>query len=201
MKHFHLGAKSGVIAATVSGVVFAWRNPSTTHKQYLQRVRFTLSAVANPTAVALAEMQMNLQSVFSANYTGGTDISIAATTAVRARILDTQRIVASSQVPSSVLATGNVRIADTGALSAGGGDVIDTHPYIWTAQTYPAVATAQAVPPLILEWKNPSQGLDHEDPTHGCIPLAADTGFNLTLPTALAAGFSAKLGVSIDWLE
>lgn len=197
MKHFHVGAVSGTIAATTTGVVFAWRNASADSIQYIQRFRFKLTPIANPTAVAFASLQVKLQSVFNANYTGGTDLL----TATRPRILDLQRIVAGSQAPVSANAAGNIRIASTTNLTAGGGDVIDTQPWAHVAGTFPAVATAQQVQPLILEWTNPTLGLEHNDPYQGCLALRTDTGFNVTLPVALAAGFTAELAAEVEWLE
>lgn len=195
MKPFHLGAASGVIAAGTSGVIFAWRNPGA-NVQYVQRVRFELAGIVQPTAAQELALALFFQSAFTANYTGGTACGLAG----RARKYDGQRVINSTARATSQLADANVRIADTGALSAGGGDVIDTQPWARRGVHVPATALDR-VDTLVLEWKNPAQGVDHEDEKHGCLILPPDTGFNITLPVALGAALTARLSSEIDWVE
>ncbi len=195
MKPFHLGAASGVIAATTTGVIFAWRNPGV-NVQYIQRLRFELAGIVQPTNAQELALALFFQSTFTANYTGGTACGLAG----RARKFDGQRILASAALATSQLADANVRIADTGALSAGGGDVIDAQPWSRRGVHVPATALDR-VDTLVLEWKNPAQGVDHEDEKHGCLILPADTGFNVSLPVALGAAFTARLSAEIDWVE
>lgn len=195
MRTFHLGAASGVIAATTSGVIFAWRNPGAA-VQYIQRVRFELAGIVQPTSAQELAIALFYQSVFSANYTGGTACGLAA----RSRYFDGQRVLPSTALASSQLADANVRIADTGALSAGGGDAIDTQPWARRGVHVPATALDR-VDTLVLEWKNPAQGVEHEDPKNGCLVLPANTGFNLTLPVALGTALTARLSAEVDWLE
>lgn len=199
MKHFHVGAVSGTIAATTTGVIFAFRNSSANAIQYVQRFRFKLTPVVLPTTnPAFASLQLKLQSVFTANYSGGTDLL----TAIRPRILDTQRILVASQAPTSVAAAGNIMIATTTNLTAGGGDTVDTQPWSHVSGISPAAGVAAPqVQPLILEWVNPTQGLEHNDPFQGCFALRQDTGFNVALPVALATGFTAELAAEVEWLE
>lgn len=195
MKPFHLGAASGVIAATTSGVIFAWRNPGA-RVQYIQRLRFELAGIVQPTNAQELALALFYQSVFTANYTGGTACGDAA----RARVYDGQRVLASAALPTSQLVADNVRIASTGALSAGGGDVIDSQPWSRRAVHVPATALDR-VDTLVLEWKNPSQADEHDDPKHGCLILPADTGFHVSLPVALGAAFTARASAEVEWLE
>jgi hypothetical protein len=185
------------LAATTTGVIFAWRNASLTNKQYVERVRFELSPITLPTGPQEAALALFFQSVMSANYTGGTDLVAAP----RNRILDVQRITASGQVPVSVVAAGNVMIATTAALAAGGGDVIDANPWSQRSAQMPAATAGSAPAGLVLEWKNPSQADHHNNPEQGCMILGPDQGFNITLPVALGAAFTARLTAEVDWLE
>lgn len=195
MKPFHLGAASGVLAATTAGVIFAWRNPGV-NVQYIQRLRFELAGIVQPTAAQELALALFLQSTMTANYSGGT----ACGSAARARVFDGQRVLRGSAIPTSQLADANVMIATTTNLTAGGGDVIDTQP--WSQRSVHVPATAlDRVDTLVLEWKNPSQADEHDDPKHGCLILLPDTGFNITLPVALGAAFTARLSAEIDWVE
>lgn len=198
LKHFHVSGTSGVLAAATTGVIGVFRNSNTGTIQYIQRVRCRLGPITVPTTAQEVALALNLQSVFSANYTGGTDLL----TAVRARILDVQRVLQSSYTPTSTVAAGDIRIASTAALAAGGGDVVDTQPYVRAGIWHPATAAqTDVIPDLILDWVNPTQGLEHNDPSQGCIPLLPNTGFNVNLPVALGTAYTARFTMEVDWLE
>lgn len=195
MKHFHVGGVTGTL--TTGGIVFGWRNASTTVKQYIQKVRMSVTPVALPTAAGVLELRMSLNGALTADYATGTDLSPF----ISARILDLQRILTASQIPASAAIPSNIIIAATGTLTAGAGTPA-TQPWMHGGIFLPATATGAPVavaPPLVVEWVNPTLGLEHEDPFQGCLALATDTGFvgQVTLP----AGCTAQLSVNVDWLE
>jgi hypothetical protein len=160
-----------------------------------------------------------VRGVFAANdFTGGTDVSDRngaglANYALNPRMRQAERIDAAEpadgqtqqilptkrQLAISSHVAGDIRVASTAALGAGA--AASAQPYTIVGGTYPAVASAQFVAPLILEWKNPGQGLDHESPEDGCLLLPPNTGLVLRLPIALAAGFTAVVGIEADFME
>lgn len=202
MKSFHLGAVSGIVtAAAANAVLFAWRNSSLTNVQYVQSVIFKVLPIVPPTVEQEFAVQMNLESTFSANYSGGQDLSDPATAAnyaIRNRNTDVQRAI--SLLPVSVAASANIMIASTSALTAGGGDVIQVHPWTWTGAVLPVTA-AESIQMFQGRWDNPFDTEDHQNPQRGCIPLLANTGFILRTPVALANSLTFRLAVEVDWLE
>jgi hypothetical protein len=201
MKHFHLGAASGVIAAATSGTIFAFRNP-TPEWRYIQAFEATLTPTATAAFFQGIAAALTAVGACTGDFTGGTDLSDltgagAANYAISTRINDTQRIRNADKLPTSTLAAGNVRIAATGAL--GGGVAGRAQPFKQVQALFPAAGPL--VGPLTLAWNNPAQGLEHEDPLQGCIILPPDTAFIIRLPAALGAAFTAELDVSIDFLE
>lgn len=190
MKHFHVGGVTGTLAT--GGIVFGWRNSSATVKQYIQRVRMSVTPVV--IAVGVLDVKMSLNGALTADYAGGTDLSPF----ISARILDLQRILTASQIPVSAAVPSNIMIATTATLTAGAGTPA-TQPWMQGGVLLPIAASAVVVPPVVVEWVNPTLGLEHEDPFQGCLALAQDTGFvgQVTLP----AGCTAQLSVNVDWLE
>lgn len=205
MRHLHLGAFSGTIAATTSGTIFCFKNPSPEWR-YIQAFEFYLATISPPTLAASIALDVALTAIgaASAAFTGGTDISDqagagAANYAISARIADTQRTLNASKVNAGTLAAGNARIATTTAL--GGGAAGAAQPFKRASFNFAPATTVLAYPPITLAWKNPSQGLEHEDPLQGCIILPPDTALIVRTGAALPAGFTAELGASIDFLE
>lgn len=201
MKHFHQSAISGTLVATTTGVVFAWRAPAT--HQYIQAFRFELHPVVNAAGVAPVSMELALQDIFNTNYTGGTDVSDrlgagSADYSITARIRDVQKVLSASQIPVSAADVGNIRIATTGALGGGGGGTPRTQPWAHSGASFPS---AGGSPPLVLEWRNPTLGLEHEDPYQGCLLLAPDTGFVVRIPLNATALLTLQLSASVDFLE
>lgn len=200
MKHFHLGAVSGTIANATTGIVFAWRAAT---YQYIQRVRFKVGPITPASAVGFLSLELATQAVMSTNYTGGTDLSDqtgagAANYAITARIRDVQRVLASSQIPVSGAAAGNIRIASTAALGGGGGGTAATQPFTHGSVVLPNSGASSL---LVLEWDNPTKGLEHEDPSQGCLALAPDTGFVVRVPVNAAAALTLELSAEVEWLE
>ena len=204
MKHFHVGAASGLIAvAAANGVLFAWRNPNASPvKQYIQRVRFGL-AITTP-ATAAQELTIELvKATFVDNYTGA-DGSIDLLTAIRHRSLDKQRVLASSQIPVSAATSGDIRIAGTAAMTAGAtGPTIDSQPWSRRGMFLPATASAIVIDirELVIEWGNPAPPVDHEVPDQGCMQLAANDGFLVRMPIAAGAALVTRLYAEVEWLE
>lgn len=195
MKHFHLSAASGIIAAAGAGtVLFAWHNDAT-NVQHIQRMRARFNAVV-PAALEFA-IELAL-AAFGDDYTDGSDLSDPATAAnyaVRNRNLDKLRVLASAWRPTSTLASGNVRIASTASLTAGASPpTVDAHAFSRAGDLYVAAGPIQPV--LDLLWQSPTLGSPD-----GSIPLEQDRGFVVRVPIAMGATLTGRLAVEIDWLE
>ncbi len=208
MQHFHLHAVSGLIATSAAaGVLFAWHNPSSTRKQYIQRVRATALVTTLPSAAQEFSIEM-ARAVFasaSGDYTDGQNLSDPATAAnyaIRNRNLDLQKVTALGQIPVSILDSGNVRIASTAALTAGASPpTIDAHGWAWDGIVAVVAAATIVGPTIYMDWVNPSQGLHHESPEIGCLPRSTDEGFVIRTPIAIANSLVTRLAVEVEWLE
>lgn len=158
---------------------------------------------------ALQEVRLSVKPVTSfasANYTGGTDLSnytggsaVLATNAIKPRAKNRGN---QSLTLRSALETGNVRIADTGALSHAGAPTIATHPWMDEGVQELATAVGTPVAGFDIGWEvNPfecSAGMvDYE----GGWPIPPENGFVITLPIALGAGGAGRLTVEMDWIE
>lgn len=199
MSHFHLGATSGLIAtAAADGVIFAWRNPSATKKQYIKSVR----AVALLTTLPSAAQEMALalrQATFVDDYTDGTDLAAL----YKATWLDKQRATAALMIPSSVLTTGCVRIATSAALTAGA-----TPPTFFGADRAwdGVVALVEAAtvdkPKILIDWKSPHLAADsngYDDV--GNMILGQNDGFVIRAPIAIANSLVMRAHVQVEWME
>jgi hypothetical protein len=202
MKHFHIGAVSGVIAATTNGVLFAFHNDAA-NVMHIQRVRARFNVITEPDAAQELAIELAL-AAFGDDYTGGQNLSDPATAAdyaIRNRNLDKLRVLQSAWRPASSLASGNVRIASTGSLSAGASPAtVDAHGFAWIGDYFSLTATI-GQPVLDLIWQSPTLGQDYERPGDGCIPLEQDRGFVVQTSAALGAGFTGRLAVEVDWIE
>lgn len=196
MRHFHLGGISGTLAAGTTGVVLGWRCAASTSKQYIQSVRLSLTPLAFPTADGAIDLRLNLNSGLTANFSGGTDL----VPFIAPRILDLQRTGLTNQTPSSDAVTNNIMVSTTSALGGGAG-TISSQPWVHGAMMLSdtTAGVSQVAPPLVVQWCNPTQGLEHNDPFQGCLILNQDTGFvaQVTLPAGTTALFSA----CVDWVE
>jgi hypothetical protein len=199
MSHFHLGATSGLIAtAAANGVIFAWRNPSSTKKQYIKSVRAvglvtTLPSAEQETALALR------QATFVDDYTDGTDLAAL----YKPTWLDKQRATAALMIPSSVLTAGCVRIATTAALTAGA-----TPPTFfgadraWDGVVALVAGAAVEKAKILIDWKSPHLAADsngYDDV--GNMILGEDEGFVIRMPIAIANSLVARVHVDVEWME
>jgi hypothetical protein len=207
---FNLSARSGLIAGAVSadGVLFAWRNPptriegtTTVTNTVGQRLKMLVckarTVTGFPTAqeIALSAHSVTVFGSPVADYTGGTDLSdqAAGTDAVRRLGPD----IGGKPQQQSVLATGNVRIATTAALSHAGSPTIKTHPFAsdsWLELV--AVSTVQQGG-CDLIWTPSPEGSDH---CKGLLYLPG-SGFIVKVPVALGATGTLRLFVEVFWEE
>lgn len=202
MNRYHLGAVSGLVTGvTANGVVFAFRNSSAAKTLFITGARlnwWTTTAFGGAQEMRLSVLPVT--SFASANYTGGTDLSnytggsaVLATNAIRPRAKNRgdQRLEL-----RSVLETGNVRIASTGALSHAGAPTIATHPWLdrgaSSATTHAFEATWEA-PGL----ESGAGFVDYE----GAWQIRPEEGFVVTMPIAMGASGVGRLAVELDWLE
>lgn len=183
-------------------MVFAFRS-ATPDWKYIQRFRFTLEPIANTSAAGNLTLEMALQDTFTADYTGGTDVSDrtgagASNYAITARVRDALRVTQADQIPVSVIGAGDVRIASTGALGGGGGGTPRTQPWSHIGQT---LSNAAAQLPLVLDWSAPGHFPNQEHPQQGCIILQPDAGFVVRIPVNATAGVTLQFSAEVDWLE
>lgn len=200
-KYFHLAAASGLITTSgADGVLFSMRVPSASlNKIYVQRVKAAFLITTPPTAAQEITLAMNL-ATFVDNFTTGNG---AADANVSHRSIDVQRVLASSQIPTSCLTTGDARIAGTQAMTAGATPPTPGNLWARTGRTVPATASlaAQQIDPIVLEWVNPMMHKDFEAPLYGCLPLAANGGFLIRTPVAFGAATVGRLVVEVDFFE
>lgn len=204
MKPFHLHAVSGLVAtAAANGVLFAWHNDSASATQYIQRVRAKLSVQAPPSVTAQEAAISMHRAVFTTDFTDGQNLSDPATAAnyaVRHRNLDITKIRLANYIPVSSLASGNVRIASTAALS-GATPTVDAHSWQYGVTKALPVATVVAIPDAVLTWENPIPCKDFEEIRMGSMPLTEDQGFVITMPVAIANSLVIRLSVEVEWVE
>jgi hypothetical protein len=194
-KIYRLAAVSGLITGvSADGVLFAFRNPAASGKAlHFVDLRAKVRTVAGFTAAQEFAAAAHWVSSFDdASYTGGTDLSDPASNP--AYVLEDQVLDASTSYTTprskSVLVAGNVRIADTGALSHGGSPVIRSQPFAWDA--YAELAAAATVHKGRAELVYAPAGSQ---------PVGEDAGFIIKAPIALGAGGTARLFVEVRWFE
>lgn len=204
---FALSAFSGLIAGAVSAnaVLFAWRNPPTRADSSTNVVGQRLKMLAVkyrtvtgfPTAqeISIAAHVVTAFGSPAADYTGGTDLSdqAAGTDAIRRIGPD----LGPPPAQTSVLQSGNVRIATTQALSHAGSPTIKTHPFAWDSTFELASATTVQEGAFDLIW-TPSLAAAKEN--KGLIMLPG-TGFVLRNPIALGATGTCRIFVEAYWEE
>jgi hypothetical protein len=198
---FRLAATSGLITGTSAGdVAFAFRNPSLAASPVAMRLLFLAlkwRTVAGFTSAQELALAAHIVTSFGlANYTGGTDLSKPDTNPA---YLNTGLVVDSTYSyttpkTKSVLASGNVRIATTGALTQGAAPTVQSQPFAWEAfSELAAAATVQkGLADIIYA---PDRDFDHK------LDFGADAGFVVKLPIALGAGGTGRLSVEAIWAE
>lgn len=195
---FRLAATSGLITGTSAGdVVFAWRNPSTTKMQRLLYLALKWRTVAGFTAAQEMALAVHVVTSFgAANYTGGTDLSDPASSPAYLNtglVLDSTYSYTTPKT-KSVLLTGNVRIASTGALSQGAAPTVQSQPFAWDAfSELAAAATVHKGRADIVHAPRRDFGFE--------LDFGSDAGFVAKLPIALAAGGTGRLSVEVVWAE
>ena len=207
---FNLSARSGLIAGAISadGVLFAWRNPptriegtTTVTNTVAQRLKMLVAKARTVTGFPTAQeisLAAHSVSVFGspvADYSGGTDLSDQAggTDAVRRLGPD----IGGKPQQQSVLATGNVRIATTAALTHAGSPTIRTHAFAADSWQELAASTTVQEGGCDLIWTPSPEG------SANCRGLVypAGTGFIIRVPVALGATGTMRLFVEVFWEE
>lgn len=204
---FSLSAHSGLIAGAVSAdsVLFAWRNPPTLSDGATNVVgqRLKLLVVKHrtitgfPTAqeVAWGAYEVTRFGSSPADYTGGTNLSdqAAGTDAIRRLGPDP----GPKNAQTSVLQSGNVRIATTQGLSHAGTPTIRTHPFAHDSHFELAASSTVQEGAFDLVW---SPSLEAVEGRKGLLFLPG-TGFVLRNPIALGASGTCRIFVEVFWEE
>ncbi len=196
---FHVGAFSGTIAASLAqnSVLFAFRNPSQSAGIRIRRVEAITRAITGPTATEQISLAAAWASAFTANYSGGTDLSDPTAPAYftvgpesgigqKKQGVDT----------SSVLATGNVMIATTAGLATAT-PTISAFPFAYDERQEVIVSTIQDRPGLNLIWEPTAEEIEGGK---GRV-LKQDMGFVIRNPIATGAGHTFRLYVRVAWGE
>lgn len=209
MKSFHYGAVSPALtalaasAALTTGIVWAWRKPLNLPLQFISRVRVKASVVTQTTPGPF-QLEVRKLTAMTANFTGGQDTSDPATPAsynLIATSHDRSHVRAAEQLPVSLLAAGNVRIATAGPLASAGAPVATAMVLAGAAMfSATAVLATGVAPPLEFEWTPPSSRLHYQDPQNECLPILDDEGLAIR-STLGTAGATFVLQVEVDWLE
>lgn len=197
MKSFHLGSITGPLTILAAGsVVFAWRLPAgVARRQYIERVRLRGLITAAPGTAQGVAFGLYTATGFTANPTGGNDLF----TNISPTCRDVQRIRVSDQIPTSVVATGNVRNSSGAALSITPA-TLNTQPFL-RAQAFVSTTLGADGSGLLAEWSPATSRAAHNDPLQGCLPLLEDTGFAVAVDILMGPTMTAALGVEVDWLE
>lgn len=191
---FRLHAVSGLVTGlSANDVLFAFRNPDTVLPLCLQSVRVKWRTVAGFTAAQEMALGLHLVSSFAAaNYSGGTDLSNPASSPAYVRRDAGFGATLTEAKSKSRLATGNVRIADTGALTHAGSPTIQASPFVW--DSFAELGAAATVHKGRFEF-----GFDPSDQDE--LEVGADGGFIIRAPIALGAGGTGRLSVEVCWFE
>lgn len=206
---FNLSAFSGLVAGAVSanGVLFAWRNPATkvnsdtntTHQRIKMLIAKARTVTGFPTAqeIALSAHYVSAFGSPAADYAGGTDLSdqfaASPTDAIRRLGPD----LGPKPQQTSIMQSGNIRIATTAALTHGGSPTIKTHPFAHDFWFELAAAATVQQGGCDLIWTPSPEGSDN---CKGLL-LAPTTGFIIRLPIALGATGTLRLFVEVFWEE
>lgn len=186
-QRFHLGAKSGVIAAALAAnsALFAFRQPLSTIRVDIERLIFKWETLAGFTAEQEISFEiLPVTSFAGTNYAGGTDLSHPSTLANKAYISLTGGV--------SALATGNIMIATTTALTHAGPSLA-THP--WMSGSFSELASAVTVHNGFVELIH-SVG-ENVPPW----PLFTDEGFIARNTILHGAGGTGRVHVEMVWTE
>lgn len=191
-KLFRLAATSGLITGlSANDVMFAWRNPESF--QWIAELRVKWRTVAGFTGAQEMALGAHLVSSFVAtNYASGTDLSNPASNPGYIRCDEGFGASLTKATEKSRLATGNVRISDTGALTHAGSPVIQSQPFLWDA--YAELAAAATVHKGRAE-------LVYVPSDKRELVLGADGGFVVRAPIAMGAGGTGRLSVEVCWHE
>ncbi len=196
---YRLHATSGLITGvSADGVIAAWRNPSADVPQHLLAIVCRARTVSGFTAAQQLALSAHWVTAFgspAANYTGGTDLSDPATPAYN---LLNQPLTASldpytAERTKSVLASGNVRIATTSALSHAGSPTIRTQPF--ARDSFSELATGASIHKGFCDAFFPVRD---DDPPQ---MLGQNAGFIVKLPVALGAGGTVEFDLDVLWYE
>lgn len=191
-KLFRLAATSGLITGvSANDVLFAWRNPELL--QFVAELRVKWRTVAGFTAAQEMAIAAHLVSSFdAANYSGGTDLSNPTSNPAYIRCDEGFGASLTTARDKTRLVSGNVRIADTGALTHGDSPTIQSQPFLWDAfAELGAAATVHKGRADLVYAPN-----DHRELVFG-----ADGGLVIRAPIAMGAGGTGRLSVEVCWYE
>jgi hypothetical protein len=195
---FRMSAVSGLITGVAQdGVVFAHLNPSSTVVQHLVEVQLKYRTVAGFTSaqeMALAASWVTAFGSPAANYTSGTDLSDPASNPAYVHLNQPlgSSVSFTDERTKSVLASGNVRIADTGALSHAGSPTIKSQPFAW--DNFSELAAGASIHKGFFDFKwQPSNDAEGK--------LGENAGFVVRPPVAMGAGGTGRFHISYVWYE
>lgn len=196
---FRMSAKSGLITTiSADAVVFAHRNPSSSVLQELVEINLKYRTVSGFTAAQEMALEGRWATTFDAaspaNYSGGTDLSDPASNPayVNLNVPIGSTYSYTDERTKSVLASGNVRIATTSALTHAGTPVIKSQPFEW--DNFSELAAGATVNKGFFDWRwRPSNQNEGK--------LGENAGFVIRPPITMGAGGTGRFKIDYVWIE
>jgi hypothetical protein len=180
---YSLGVSTGVLAAATTGEIFQFRWTDATRLAVIRKVIVSAGVSTTYFAAGVPEqLDIIKATAWSAQGTGGTGITLAATCKTR------------TSFGSSLAAAGDIRIATTAALGAGT-KTAEANSLASVVAACPITASVQGLilPPVDVLSISPGDG-DYP------LVLATNEGFTVNI-VALPGTGTHKVGVRVEWAE
>jgi len=176
---YHAGASSGEIAAGTTLELFQFRWTDPTHLAVIRRLILSIAKGVTAFTASPSVWQLSKATAWTAQGTGGTVVDVATTSCGLQR----------NTMPTSLLASGDCRIATTAALGGGTKTFAIRGP---RALVLDPTASPILLPTDILRW----------EPSNGDYPLTLAANEGIVLRNVVNPGTGTmQIGVSIDWME
>jgi hypothetical protein len=180
--HYALDATSGALTiAAANSQLFAVRWADTTKFMVLMRLAVSAGVTTAFTTGQPLDYELILIRSYSANASGGTQITPTA---------PSQRMRSSNMGPSIFSSLGDIRVCTTGALTAGAGQVLDTAGIAYGSIPGNAGGTAGSVE--LYNWRDLGK--------HPVV-LGLNEGFAVRNPLVMGAVGVVKVGFTMEWAE
>ena len=183
---YQLAATSGSLTTVAAGgpvFSFRWNPSTTTNLCMIRRVEISFATTTAFTAAQSLQYSMTIARSFTVNDSAGTSLSLAQANTGKMR----------TTMPSSAFtSSGNIQIANTGALTAGT-RTLDSYPMSYASIAGPAATPIPTAFPLTPIYQ-------HQSGDYPLI-LANNEGFIITNTIVMGAAGVGLLTVAVEWME